>query len=90
MHATVRADLNARGHNDLPGMPAGIGEIAGIAATRGDLPRIYFIEFRQFHTQTPTFHRLAPSISALHVSELSFRYNDRFNDDIFGTAIEGC
>ena len=26
----------------------------------------------------------------LYVAELQFRYNNRFNDDIFGTAIEGA
>jgi hypothetical protein len=26
----------------------------------------------------------------LYVAEFQFRYNNRFNDDIFGTAIEGC
>jgi hypothetical protein len=27
---------------------------------------------------------------SLYVAEFRFRYNNRFNDDIFGTAIEGC
>jgi hypothetical protein len=29
-------------------------------------------------------------ISPLYIAEFQFRYNNRFNDDIFGTAIEGC
>jgi hypothetical protein len=26
----------------------------------------------------------------LYVAEFQFRYNNRFNDDIFGTSIEGA
>jgi len=27
---------------------------------------------------------------AFYVAEFQFRYNNRMNEDIFGTAIEGC
>ena len=37
-----------------------------------------------------TFHKVSPKYLPLYVAEFQFRYNNRFNDDIFGTAIEGC
>jgi len=37
-----------------------------------------------------TFHRVSRKYLPLYVAEFQFRYNNRFNDDIFGTAIEGC
>jgi hypothetical protein len=27
---------------------------------------------------------------SLYIAECEFKHNNRFNDDIFGTAIEGC
>jgi hypothetical protein len=36
-----------------------------------------------------TFHKVKKYLH-LYVAEFQFRYNNRFNDDIFGTAIEGC
>ncbi len=32
----------------------------------------------------------ASGITLGYVAEFPFRYNNGFNDDIFGTAIEGC
>ncbi|WP_414642786.1 transposase [Bradyrhizobium sp.] len=37
-----------------------------------------------------TFHNVSKKYLHLYVAEFQFRYNNRFNDDIFGTAIEGC
>jgi transposase-like protein len=37
-----------------------------------------------------TFHNVSKRYLHLYVAEFQFRYNNRFNDDIFGTAIEGC
>jgi transposase-like protein len=37
-----------------------------------------------------SFHKVSAKYMPLYVAELQFRYNNRFNDDIFGTAIEGC
>ena len=37
-----------------------------------------------------TFHNVSKKYLHLYVVEFQFRYNNRFNDDIFGTAIEGC
>jgi transposase-like protein len=37
-----------------------------------------------------TFHKVSKKYLPLYVAEFQFRYNNRFNDDIFGTAIEGC
>lgn len=37
-----------------------------------------------------TFHKVSPKYLPLYVAEFQFRYNNRFNADIFGTAIEGC
>ncbi len=37
-----------------------------------------------------TFHKVSAKYLPLYVAEFQFRYNNRFNDDIFGTAIEGC
>lgn len=37
-----------------------------------------------------TFHNVSKKYLHLYVAEFQFRYNNRFNSDIFGTAIEGC
>jgi len=37
-----------------------------------------------------TFHKVSDKYLALYVAEFQFRYNNRFNVDIFGTAIGGC
>jgi transposase-like protein len=37
-----------------------------------------------------TFHKVSKKYLPLYVAEFQFRYNNRMNSDIFGTAIEGC
>lgn len=37
-----------------------------------------------------SFHKVSAKYMPLYVAEFQFRYNNRFNTDIFGTAIEGC
>jgi hypothetical protein len=37
-----------------------------------------------------TFHNVSKKYLHLYVAEFQFRYNNRSNDDIFGTAIEGA
>jgi transposase-like protein/ribosomal protein L37AE/L43A len=37
-----------------------------------------------------SFHKVSRKYMPLYVAEFQFRYNNRFNDDIFGAAIEGC
>src|ERR1700730_14011235 len=37
-----------------------------------------------------TFHKMSAKYMPLYVAEFQFRYNNRENTDIFGTAIEGC
>jgi IS1 family transposase len=37
-----------------------------------------------------TFHKVSRKYMPLYVAEFQFRYNNRENADIFGTAIEGC
>jgi transposase-like protein len=37
-----------------------------------------------------TFHKVSKKYLHLYVAEFQFRYNNRHNEDIFGTAIEGC
>ena len=37
-----------------------------------------------------TFHKVSPKYLPLYVAEFQFRYNNRMNNDIFGTAIGGC
>jgi hypothetical protein len=37
-----------------------------------------------------SFHKVSRKYMALYVAEFQFRYNNRFNEDIFGTAIGGC
>jgi hypothetical protein len=37
-----------------------------------------------------SFHKVSAKYRPLYVAEFQFRYNNRFNDDIFGAAIEGC
>ncbi len=36
-----------------------------------------------------SFHKVSVKYLPLYVAEFQFRYNNRFNDDIFGAAIEG-
>lgn len=37
-----------------------------------------------------TFHKVSTKYMPLYVAEFQFRYNNRFNPDIFGAAIGGC
>jgi len=37
-----------------------------------------------------TFHKMSRKYMPLYVAEFQFRYNNRENADIFGTAIKGC
>jgi transposase-like protein len=37
-----------------------------------------------------SFHKVSAKYMPLYVAEFQFRYNHRFNDDIFSAAIEGC
>jgi transposase-like protein len=37
-----------------------------------------------------TFHKMSAKYMPLYVAEFQFRYNNRNNADIFGTAISGC
>jgi hypothetical protein len=37
-----------------------------------------------------TFHKMSAKYMPLYVAEFQFRYNNRMNPDIFGTAINGC
>ena len=37
-----------------------------------------------------TFHKMSAKYMPLYVAEFQFRYNNRFNTDIFGAAIGGC
>jgi hypothetical protein len=37
-----------------------------------------------------TFHKMSAKYMPLYVAEFQFRYNNRENRDIFGTAIGGC
>ena len=37
-----------------------------------------------------TFHKVSAKYMPLYVAEFQFRYNNRFNADIFGAAIGGC
>jgi ISXO2-like transposase domain/Transposase zinc-ribbon domain len=37
-----------------------------------------------------SFHKVSRKYMPLYVAEFQFRYNNRFNDDIFGAAISGC
>jgi hypothetical protein len=37
-----------------------------------------------------TFHRISAKYMPLYVAEFQFRYNNRENPDIFGTAFSGC
>ena len=37
-----------------------------------------------------TFHKMSAKYMPLYVAEFQFRYNNRFNPDMFGTAINGC
>ena len=37
-----------------------------------------------------SFHKVSRKYLPLYVAEFQFRYNNRMNPDIFGTAISGC
>jgi transposase-like protein len=37
-----------------------------------------------------TFHKVSKKYLPFYVAEFQFRYNNRDNSDIFGTAISGC
>ena len=37
-----------------------------------------------------SYHKVSQKYLPLYIAECQFKYNNRFNDDIFGTAIKGC
>jgi hypothetical protein len=37
-----------------------------------------------------SYHKVSRKYLPLYIAECQFKYNNRFNSDIFGTAIEGC
>jgi ribosomal protein L37AE/L43A/transposase-like protein len=37
-----------------------------------------------------SYHKISAKYLPLYIAECQFKYNNRFNDDIFGTAIAGC
>jgi len=37
-----------------------------------------------------SYHRVSAKYLPLYVAEFQFRYNNRMNDDIFGSAIKAC
>lgn len=37
-----------------------------------------------------SYHKVSQKYLPLYIAECQFKYNNRFNDDIFGTAIENC
>lgn len=37
-----------------------------------------------------SYHKVSRKYLPLYIAECQFKYNNRFNEDIFGTAIEGC
>jgi transposase-like protein len=37
-----------------------------------------------------SYHKVSAKYLPLYIAECQFKYNNRFNDDIFGTAINGC
>jgi hypothetical protein len=37
-----------------------------------------------------SYHKVSHKYLPLYVAEFHFRYNNRFNEDILGTAISGC
>ena len=37
-----------------------------------------------------SYHKVSAKYLPLYIAECQFKYNNRFNDDIFSTAIEGC
>jgi hypothetical protein len=37
-----------------------------------------------------TFPKVSAKYMPLYIAEFQFRYNNRLNADIFGTAIKGC
>lgn len=37
-----------------------------------------------------SYHKVSKKYLPLYVAEFQFRYNNRFNPDIFGAAVEGC
>jgi hypothetical protein len=50
------------------------------------IPRVECRVARQFGT----FHKMSRKYLPRYVAEFQFRYNNRFDPDMFGTAINGC
>ena len=37
-----------------------------------------------------SFHKVSKKYLPLYLNEFTFRFNNRKNEDIFGTAVSGC
>lgn len=43
-----------------------------------------------FNSVVGSYHKVSRKFLPLYIAECQFKYNNRFNSDIFGAAIEGC
>jgi hypothetical protein len=78
-------------HSFLPGNSGEGGPPEGRWKGRGTRRNINDSRrYRRRRIVIGTFHKVSDKYLALYVAEFQFRYNNRFNTDIFGTAISGC
>jgi hypothetical protein len=57
---------------------------------RGGFCLVYTPRWMASRRTNRTRRKMSRKYMPLYVSEFQFRYNNRFNPDIFGTAISGC
>ena len=78
-------------HKDKRGGPPGGGGIIGSSKTPvvGAVKRKGNVSLIK-RGMVGTFHKVSAKYLPLYVAKFQFRYNNRENDDIFGTAISGC
>jgi ISXO2-like transposase domain/Transposase zinc-ribbon domain len=68
----------------------------GVACPRCGDPVVYELQSRKSYWSifkrgvVGTFHKVGAKYMPLYVAEFQFRYNNRFNAHIFGTAIAGA
>ena len=69
---------------------AGTSDRSGRYLRRRNQGAHSYLRFTPMSGMLGTFHKVSKKYLPLYVAEFQFRYNNRRNADIYGTAFSGC